>query len=313
MKLTDEQIIQLTVFFKQSQFATNGAVITDLDGTAVHEFNGRTVLHESVELGLKTINDLGRPIVINTLRFPYSVIRTFATDWYKMSNAPIPVILLNGSQLGYIRQSADESFYFDQLAAYTLSWEDIEEVIKGVNGLIKDNINNLVLFFYPEDWRAGEIIWTPDKGRIKTLQQKYLSASSVISGSVEALQLMLHAQKLCMIFLLIDIPQDKLMAYQHSKRSNFITRKGVDKLFGAEQMAGILGFDLNHSIGAGDTPMDNFLEGVGLSVHVGRGDLEFKGTHETIKLPGFSELGDLLYRFARMQLAFIKTGHEKSQ
>lgn len=307
MKLKDEQVVQLRGFFKQSNFATSGAVITDLDGTAVHEYNGRTVIHESVEVGLKMMNDLGRPIVINTLRFPLSVIRTFGQDWYKMSNAPIPVILLNGSQLGYIKQvEADKSFYFEQLAAFTLTENDIEQVIKGVDDFIKDGINNLLLFFYPEDWIKGEIIWTPDKSHIPAIEKKYLSVSAVISGTVDELKQSLNSQKLCMIFLLIDVPEDKLMAYQHSKRSNFITREGVDKLYGSQQMAGILGFDLHHSIGAGDTPMDSFLSGVGLSVHVGRDDLEFKGTRETIKLPGFHELGDLLFRFANMQLAFIK-------
>jgi hydroxymethylpyrimidine pyrophosphatase-like HAD family hydrolase len=307
MKLTDEQVLQLTAFFNQSHFATHGAIITDLDGTAVHEYNGRTVIHESVEIGLKMMNDLGRPIIINTLRFPLSVIRTFAQDWYKMSNAPIPVILLNGSQLGYIKQQeSDKSFYFEQVAAFTLTADDIEEVIKGVQGLIKDGISNLVLFFYPEDWTKGEIIWTPDINNIPAIQSKYLSASSVISSTVDELKATLHSQKVCMIFLLIDVPEDRLMAYQHSKRSNFITRKNVDKLYGSQQMAGLLGFDLDHSIGAGDTPMDSFLGGVGLSVHVGRGDLEFKGTHETIRLRGFHELGDLLFRFANMQLAFIK-------
>jgi hydroxymethylpyrimidine pyrophosphatase-like HAD family hydrolase len=308
MKLSAGQVNQLQAFFEYSDFATNGAVITDLDGTAVHEYNGRTVIHASVETGLKLVNDLGRPIVINTLRFPLSVIRTFGKEWYTMSNAPIPVILLNGSQLGFIKQNEqDQSFYFEQLAATTLSKEDIEQVVSQVNKMILDGISNPVLFFYPEDWLKGEIIWTPDENSISFLKYKYLSASSVISGTVQELNAVLNEQPICMIFLLIDVPEDKLMAYQHSRKSNFVTAKGTDKLSGAAQMQALLGFDLAHSIGAGDTPMDNFLNGVGLSVHVGNRNLPFKGTQQTIQLPGFHEFGDLLFQFAHLQMAFNKS------
>jgi hypothetical protein len=104
-----------------------------------------------------------------------------------------------------------------------------------------------------------------------------------------------------MIFLLIEAPADQLMAYQHCKKSNFFTTAGTDKLSGTREMEKQLGIDLAHSIGAGDTQMDNFLEGVGLSVHVGNGNLPFRGTCDTIKLPGYTEFGQLLYHFAEMQ------------
>ena len=109
-----------------------------------------------------------------------------------------------------------------------------------------------------------------------------------------------------MIFLLIDLPGDRLIAYQHTQRNNFITHKEVDKLFGANEMARLLNFELQHSVGAGDSPMDNFLNGVGLSVHVGNMNLPFNGIHQTIKLDGFFEFGDLLYRFADRQKAVVK-------
>ena len=99
--LSAEHLNRLEIFFSNSNFKKQGAVITDLDGTAVHEFKGKTIIHRDVELGLKRIYDVGRPVIINTLRFPLSVIRTFALDWYKISNNDIPVVLLNGSQLGY--------------------------------------------------------------------------------------------------------------------------------------------------------------------------------------------------------------------
>src|SRR5678815_633306 len=57
MKLTDEQVVQLRGFFKQSYFATHGAVITDLDGTAVHEYEGKAIIHESVEVCLLYTSD----------------------------------------------------------------------------------------------------------------------------------------------------------------------------------------------------------------------------------------------------------------
>jgi hydroxymethylpyrimidine pyrophosphatase-like HAD family hydrolase len=224
-----------------------------------------------------------------------------------MSKAPIPVILLNGSQLGYIKQNEeDKAFYFEQLAANTLSKDDIEQVVVQVQNMIRDGITNVVLFYYPEDWTKGEIIWTPVESAVQALKNKYLSASSVISGKVEDLGNILSAQPICMIFLLLDVPEEKLMAYQHSRKSNFVTASGTDKLSGTKQMESLLNFDLYHSIGAGDTPMDIFLDGVGLSVHVGNPNLPFKGKRQTILLPGFHEFGDLLFQFAHMQMEFIK-------
>jgi hydroxymethylpyrimidine pyrophosphatase-like HAD family hydrolase len=247
------------------------------------------------------MHHLGRPIIINTLRFPLSVIHTFGKEWYTISNAPIPVVLLNGSQLGYIVQSPDGSFGFEQRVSFTLTEKEIDNVLQGVSKLLGGGINNLVFFYYPEDWTKGEIIWTPDEKRISKLKQKYLSASSVISTDITELRNTLLSQKLCMIFLLIEENTDKLMAYQHSKKSNFFTTAGVDKLSGTREMAMQLGVDLAHSIGAGDTAMDNFLQGVGLSVHVGNRNLPFKGSADTIKLPGFTEFGQLLFHFAALQ------------
>jgi hypothetical protein len=77
-----------------------------------------------------------------------------------------------------------------------------------------------------------------------------------------------------------------------------VTRQGVDKLYGATQMAKQLNFDLLHSIGAGDSEMDSFLNGVGLSIHVGNPSLPFEGKVTTMKLAGFPEFGHLLHRFA---------------
>ena len=91
------------------------------------------------------------------------------------------------------------------------------------------------------------------------------------------------------------------MAFQHAKRSSFVTRKGVDKLSGASEITARLGIDLAQSVGAGDTPMDSFLKGVGLSVHVGPMDLEYHGLIETIKVPDSFALGNMLFQLADLQ------------
>jgi hypothetical protein len=101
-----------------------------------------------------------------------------------------------------------------------------------------------------------------------------------------------------MIFLLINAPEDQLLAYQHQKRSNFVTRKHVDKLFGARELAKRLNIDLENSLGAGDTEMDNFLGGVGCAVHVGSLELDFKGIHSTLRLKSSHDFGDLLFDIA---------------
>src|SRR4051794_23944004 len=103
----------------------------------------------------------------------------------------------------------------------------------------------------------------------------------------------MHAEDICMIFLLLNETEEKLMAYQHTRRSNFLSHSGVDKLFGAQRIAELLHFDLTSSIGAGDTEMDSFLKGVGLAVVVGGMDLAFQGVRGTLRLKDSFELGEL--------------------
>lgn len=301
MPLTNNQYQQLQNFFNQSHFDRAGAVITDLDGTAIHEFEGRFSILHSVELGLNKIYELGRPVVLNTLRFPLSVIRTFGKEWYKISNAPIPTVLMNGSQLGFIHENNSGEFEYEEINAFPLENEEVFETFSYVSSLINDNMLDLLVFYYPQNWREGEIIWTPLHEKVQEVQNKYLSASKVYSSSLEDLKKNLSEQQICMIFLLIDIPQDKLMAYQHTKRSNFITHKGVDKQWGAEQIAPFLRFDLKDSIGAGDSEMDTFLKAVGLAIHVGNPNLTYKGVMPALKINNSSEFGELLFRLAGMQ------------
>lgn len=301
MPLAESIDHQLRSFLDASRFAGEGAIITDLDGTAVHEFEGRIVIPDPVSHGLKRLNDLGRPVILNSLRFPLNVIRTFGREWYAITNAPLPLVSLNGGVMGYLTLTADDAITFEEIAAFPLAVTEIEEVLVGVQGLVDGGVTDLVLFYYPRDWTAGEIIWTPVPGRVAALRAKYPSASEIVSGAVAGLRDRLLAEDICMIFLLIELEGDRLMAYQHAKRSSFVTRKGVDKLFGAQEITARLGLDLESSVGAGDTPMDSFLKGVGLAVQVGAMDLEYHGLQETIRIASSLELGELLFRLADLQ------------
>jgi hydroxymethylpyrimidine pyrophosphatase-like HAD family hydrolase len=300
MALNAEADAKLKQFMQQSSFATSGAVITDLDGTAVHEYQGKIVIPKEVELGLMHHYQRGRPLILNSLRFPLSVIRTFGQDWYKLSNAPIPTVTLNGSLMGFVKKTEESELAFEEAAAFPLTKEEIVEALKGVQGLLNGGIKNVLVFYYPRDWRIGEVIWTPVPENIVPVKEKYRSASAVTAVEFPKLQDQMLAEDICMIFLLIDAPEDQLMAYQHTKRSNFITHKGVDKLFGARTRAELLKCDLRDSIGAGDTELDTFLSGVGLAVMVGNQHLDFRGLIETVKLDTSLELGALLFRASEL-------------
>src|SRR5215207_6262074 len=256
MVLSDEIDAKLRRFIEQSSFASSGSVITDLDGTAVHEFQGKIAIPKEVELGLMRHYERGRPLILNSLRFPLSVIRTFGQDWYKLSNAPIPTVTLNGSLVGFVKKADDSELEFEEAAAFPLTEEEILKTLKGVEALINGGIKNVLVFYYPRDWRIGEVIWTPVPENIIPVKEKYRSASAVTAVEFPKLQEQMLAEDICMIFLLIDAPEDQLMAYQHTKRSNFFTHKGVDKLFGAGVMSDLLQCDLCSSLGAGDTELD---------------------------------------------------------
>lgn len=301
MPLNAGQYEQLRQFFEASDFARHGWVVTDLDGTVIHEFEGRYSIPSDVERGLLNIYKLGRPVVLNTLRFPLSVMRTFGKEWYAISNGPVPTVLMNGSQLGYMTRTSDGDFTYEEITAFPLLADEISGVLDLIKQLVKDHVDNLLVFYYPRDWEKGEIIWTPDAGRIEYARKKYLSASQVYSSLPEQLAANLHAEEICMIFLLVDIPQDKLMAYQHTRQSNFFTRKGVDKLSGTVQMARYLKMDIDRAVGAGDSPMDSFLQGVGLPVHVRDQHLPFASATDPLKVSGAAELAEVLLTLSSLQ------------
>ena len=305
MSLSEEVETKLKNFISSSSFATAGAVITDLDGTAVHEYQGKIVIPKEVELGLIRHYERGRPLILNSLRFPLSVIRTFGQAWYALSNAPIPTVTLNGSLMGFVKKASESELVFEEARAFPLTKTEIVETLDGVKSLLDGGIKNVLVFYYPRDWRIGEAIWTPVPENIIHVKEKYSSASSVTAVEFEKLKDQLLAEEICMIFLLIDAPEDQLMAYQHTKRSNFITHKGVDKLFGARAMSELLNCDLKDSLAAGDTELDTFLSGAGLAVLVGNLELPFRGVIDTLRLNNSLELGAVLFRAA--ELAVDKT------
>ena len=291
----------LRAFVRGSGFAASGAVITDLDGTAVLEREGRVFVAPEVEFGLKHLRDLGRPVAINTLRFPLNVVRTFGRAWASITDAPLPLVSLNGAITGHLVHSRGDTVVFEEIDAVPLTAAEIDEVLAGVRGLVDGGVTELLLFHYPRDWTAGEIIWTPDPARVDAARAKYRSASEVFAGGVAEIEARLHERDVCMIFLLVEMPQDRLMAYQHARPSSFVTHGGIDKLAGTERLAAALGFDLAQSVGAGDTPMDSFMKGCGLAVHVGGMLLEHKGLAGTMRVADSAALGDVLQRLATLQ------------
>ena len=286
-------------FLQASAFAERGAVMSDLDGTAVHEVEGRVLLSPSMEIGLKQVHDRGRPVIANTLRFPLSVMRVFAGEWLRITGAPLPLVSLKGSQVGRVVATAGGELAFEELAAFPLTASEIGEVMTGVRGLVEQGVQELLVFFYPRDWRQGERIWTPDPARVDAIAAKYRSASRVFSGPVDELEAVLHAEPQCMVFLLVDAPEDRLMAYQHTGRARFVTHAGVDKRHGALALAQALGVDLAESIGAGDAETDTFLAEVGLAVIVGNADLDFKGRRDTLRVADPAAFGDMLLATAQ--------------
>jgi hydroxymethylpyrimidine pyrophosphatase-like HAD family hydrolase len=301
----DEAEQQLRSFLRQTHYATQGGIVTDLDGTVVHEDQGRIAMPSTVELALKELYELGRPVTINSLRFPLSVLRTFGADWYRISQAPIPAVSMNGSQIGYVLQNAAGELIYEEINAFPLQPAEIDKVLNGVQELIEGGIRDLLVFYYPRDWRKGEIIWTPVPQNVHTVKEKYTSASAVHAVEFDNLAKELHQEEICMIFLLIDMPEDTLMAYQHSKRGSFFTREGVDKLYGSRQLGEALGIDLEQSVGAGDTIMDRFLDGVGMAIHIGGQALPYEGKYETVRLQNSFELGQFWSRFVAIQRELV--------
>jgi hydroxymethylpyrimidine pyrophosphatase-like HAD family hydrolase len=72
----------------------------------------------------------------------------------------------------------------------------------------------------------------------------------------------------------------------------------VDKAYGLKEIAKHFKVDLAHSVGAGDTEMDNFVSEVGLGVIVGGAPLKFRGKSDTLRVGNPIELGEFLSAMA---------------
>jgi hypothetical protein len=285
-------------FMVASNFARAGAVMTDLDGTAVHESEGRVTIPKSVSHALIELRRLGRPIALNTLRFPLNVIETFGREWYDVSGAPLPLVSLNGSMVGHLHEGANGAIEFEEFAVTTVPATTCEALVGELDKLLASGVDDVALFYYPRDWRAGERLWTPVADRQSALLQQHSSAQGVSSGTLGELASTLAACDPCMLFVLVDASHDALMAYQHVRPNEFLTASGVDKASGAETAARELGFDLAASVGAGDTLMDSFLSSVGLAIRVGNPGLPFQGRHATVDLADSLALGEFWFRLA---------------
>ncbi len=284
----------LSGFLGQTRFLDSGLVMTDLDGTLIHEHDGMALLSGPVERGLKQLHDAGHVVVANTLRFPLSVLRVLGPEWQRVTGAPLPLVSLNGSLAGRLVVGGTGRLVFEEWAATVLEPSDIAEILDGVGGMAAEHVDDLLVFFYPRDWTRGEIIWAGNQAAAARARVKYLSASRVFSSDLPGLEAALCAQSLCMVFLLVDAPQERLMAYQHTQRTRFVTRTGVDKAYGARAIAQCLGLRLEDAIGAGDAETDTFLKETGFAVIVGSNELDFKGRSCTVRLPDPAALGELL-------------------
>lgn len=299
MPLPPELSDRLNAFRETSRFRDRGGVVTDLDGTALHEHAGRVYVAEPVAEGLKALVELGRPVVVNTLRFPLNVIRTFGQEWSAITREPVPLVSLNGAIFGMLTPLGRTDTIFEEVSAFPLSSREIEEAMQSFQGLVDDESLDVAVFVYPRDWRQGELIWSFRADRVDTLRAKYKSASSVLSGRLEDLQQWLLVEEICMLSIQAEASEDRRMVYQQTNPNRFVTTAGVDKLSGAREAAARLDFDLDQSVGAGDTPMDRFLAGVGLALQVGPMVLSFQGRQDTLRLETPFQLGSALFELAR--------------
>ena len=293
--IDDIDLRALRSFIETSSMKTRGVVMTDLDGTFVLEREGRIWLPPSVESGLIRVQKAGRVVVANTLRFPMSVIRVIGDEWHRATGgADLPLVSMKGSQVGVVRRNAAGITIFDEWQATTLEQAAIDELLQGVRGMVDGGVSDLLVFFYRRDWTQGETIWTPMEELVAATRAKYRSASHVFSGSVELLRDQLLAEPVCMVFLLVDLPQDRRMAYQHTGGSSFFTHGGMGKKDGARAMARVLDIELHASIGAGDAETDDFLAECGYAAIVGGAALEYRGLSHTARLKNVEALGELL-------------------
>ena len=297
MSLLKEQKKQIADFSNRLDFINKGGLMTDLDGTVIQERNGKHLIPAEVQQGLTDIYDTSCPIILNTIRFPLSVIKTFAFDWYHMSKTSVPLVSLNGSQIGYIDIDKKSNFTFQEVDAFPLREEDVKKFISDIEEIL-GNGGSVMAFYYPRKWSKGEIIWTPEKEKVSEIKAKYRSASHVYSTNIQSFKEDLEAEDISMIFLLATI-MDANASYLHTNHKNFYTRQNVDKLHGAKKIISYLDREIENFIGAGDTPMDVFLKDVGQVIKVGNMDLNFHCKSPTIQLEHVPDIGEVFTEVAK--------------
>ncbi len=297
--IKSENLEKLKDFIRTSSFLKNGAFMTDLDGTALVETRGRVLIPDQMKEGVRALHEIGRPVIINTLRFPLSVMRTVGLDWYDIANAPIPTVLLNGAILGHITRAKIGILEYEELAAFPLAEAEIDKAIDTIEPMVQGGLDDLAVFYYPRDWIRGERIWAPTKARLPALRAKYISSSEIFTCPLDDLRDIVKRSEACAMFIVIRESDDKLMAYQHTSKKGFYTSAGVDKLSGAETIAKKLNISLTDSIGAGDAEFDNFLSLIGFSLCVGNSNLPFNGKYGSMRLQSSIELGEILIESMR--------------
>lgn len=297
MSLTKHQKEQISDFSDRIDLIEQGGLITDLDGTLIRNDNGRYFMPDPVSIGLQSVYNTNCPVIINSIRFPLSVINTFAKEWFSISKISVPLVTLNGSQTGYIHKDKKNGFTFEEVESFPLGQKELASFISDLENMTKDG-GDALAFYYPRDWKKGEIIWTPDKNKVAEIKQKYKSASHVHAGDIKSLHQLLEDEDISMIFLL-DLRQDSGIPARHSDHKDFYTARSVNKLSGAKKMVKHLDRQIQHFIGAGDTPMDVFLKEVGLVLKVGGMDLGFDCKSPLVQIDNIEEIGDIFNEIAK--------------
>jgi len=300
MSLTKEQRVQISDFSDRLDFIHKGGLMTDLDGTVIQEQEGRYFMPEKVQQGLMDMYNTTCPIVINTMRFPMSVIKTFANDWYDISKASVPLVSLNGSQIGYINKETKSKFTFEEIDAFPLKKAEINHFISDIENILS-NAGRIVVFYYPRDWKKGEIIWIPEKDRLAEAKERYKSASKVYTSDLQTLKDNLAEEDICMIFL--KVSQDAGTSFDHTNFKDFYSSNKVDKLFGAKKIISHLDREMSNFIGAGDTPMDVFLKEIGQAIKVGNMDFHFEFNSNVLRLEQVSDIGEVFTEVAKTCVA----------
>jgi hypothetical protein len=218
----------------------------------------------------------------------------------KTTSAHCPLFSLNGSLIGYLTRSDSGALAFEEIDAFPLAQSELDGVLQRIDALLTDRRKAFLVFWCPRDWTAGERIRAFREHRVEAVCIRYPSASAVVAGKPDGLRQAWTRHEVCMLLLLLDVSQYRLMACQHAERERFLVRAGVDKLHGAHRITESLQVALSDCVGTGDTAMDTFLDGEGLAVTVGEAAPPLNGVSETVRVRDSAQLGRLFHRIAEL-------------